>query len=114
VEARIPSAPAVAQTADLDALLVQDHVVFRSTAVGETYGRLIVVALVDPAGQRAVLDSTCERVYATATGGVCVTADRDVVTTYGITELNANLSPRSSSQLDGLPSRARMSHDGSR
>jgi hypothetical protein len=45
MEARIASTSAVAQTADLDALLVQDHVVFRSTAVGETYGRLSVVAL---------------------------------------------------------------------
>ncbi len=112
-EAQMASAPAVAQTSDLAALLAQDHVVFRSAALDDAYSRLSVVALGDPAGQRAVLDSTCERVYATPTGGVCLTADRGIVTTYGITELDANLSPTASSQLAGSPSRARMSRDGS-
>jgi hypothetical protein len=112
-EAQIASAPVVAQTSDPAALLAQDHVVFRSAALDDTYSRLSVVSLADPAGQRAVLDATCERVYATQTGGVCLTADRGIVTTYGITELDANLSPTNSSQLAGSPSRARMSRDGS-
>ena len=112
-DAQIASAPAVAQTSDLGALLAGDHVVFRSAALDDTYSRLSVVALADPAGQRAVLDSTCERVYATLTGGVCLTADRGIVTTYGMTELDANLSPTGSSPLAGSPSRARMSRDGS-
>jgi hypothetical protein len=59
------------------------------------------------------LDSNCERVYATATAGVCLTADRGVLTSYGITELDANLAPTGSSPLAGSPSRARMSRDGS-
>ena len=75
--------------------------------------KLSVVSLADPGGQRAVLDSTCERVYATQQDGVCLTADRGIVTTYGITELDANLSPTTSSQLTGSPSRARISKDGS-
>lgn len=112
-QAQMASAPAVAQTSDLAALLAQDHVVFRSAALDDAYSRLSVVALGDPAGQRAVLDSTCERVYATPNGGVCLTADRGIVTTYGITELDADLSPAASSQLAGSPSRARMSRDGS-
>ena len=112
-EAQTASAPAVAQTSDVAALLAQDHIVFRSAALDDTYSRLSVVALGDPAGRRAVLDSTCERVYATPTGGVCLTADRGIVTTYGITELDASLSPTGSSQLAGSPSRARMSRDGS-
>ena len=95
------------------ALLGSDHVVFRSTALGETYGKLSVVALADPGGPRAVLDSSCERVYATPTNGVCITADRGIVASYGITELNAKLLPQNSSELTGLPSRARISPDGS-
>ena len=105
-EAQMADAPAVSQTAHLDSILAQDRVVFRSTALGETYGRLSVVPLSNPSGSRVVLDSACERVYATATDGVCITADRGLVTAYGITELNSRLSPQSSSQLAGLPSRA--------
>ena len=112
-EEQISSAPAVAQTSDLAALLAQDHVVFRSAALDDTYSKLSVVSLADPGGQRAVLDATCERVYATQAGGVCLTADRGIVTAYGITELDANLSPTASTQLAGSPSRARMSPDGS-
>ena len=112
-DAQMANAPAVAQTSDLDALLAADHVVFRSTALGQSYGRLSVVALADPAGDRAVLDTSCERVYATAVNGVCITADRGIVPKYGITELNADLAPQGSSDLTGLPSRARISPDGS-
>lgn len=113
VQAEVSTSPVVAQTSDIDALLAEDHVVFRSTALGESYGKLSVVALADPSGDRAVLDSSCERVYATAINGVCITADRGIVATYGITELNARLAPQSSTELVGLPSRARISPDGS-
>jgi hypothetical protein len=81
--------------------------------LGTSYGKLSVAALADPAGDRVVLDSSCERVYATATDGVCITADRGIVPKYGITELNAKLAPQHSSDLVGLPSRARISPDGS-
>ena len=74
-------------------MLAQDRVVFRSTALGDTYGKLSVVALADPAGPRVVAGPGCERVYATATDGVCITADRGIVAKYGITELNARLGP---------------------
>jgi hypothetical protein len=111
--AEMDSAPSVPQTSDLDSMLAQDHLVFRSTALGDSYGKLSVVALADPGGDRVVLDSSCERVYATATDGVCITADRGIVPKYGITQLNAKLAPASSSDLTGLPSRARISLDGS-
>jgi hypothetical protein len=88
-------------------------VVFRSTALGPTYGKLAVVSLADPAGARVVLDSSCERVYATAVDGVCITAERGIVSKFGITELDPKLAPRDSQELNGLPSRARISPDGS-
>lgn len=112
-DSQMANAPAVAQTSDLQALLDQNHVVFRSTALGNSYGKLSVVSLADPTGDRAVLDSSCERVYATAANGVCITADRGIVPKYGITELNSVLAPQNSSELTGLPSRARISPDGS-
>ena len=112
-DTQMSSAPVVATSSDLDSLLAADRVVFRSTALGTSYGRLSVVALDDPSGERVVLDSNCERVYATATDGVCITAERGIVAKYGITELNARLAPENSSDLVGLPSRARISTDGS-
>lgn len=112
-QAQVSSAPPVQQATDLDSMLKVDHVVFRSTALGPTYGRLAVVALADPTGARVVLDSSCERVYATAVNGVCITAERGIVSKYGITELGPKLAPQSTQDLDGLPSRARISPDGS-
>lgn len=106
-------APVVAQAADPSAALATSHLVFRSTALGQTYGRLAVVPLSDPDGPRAVLASSCERVYATVTDGVCVTAQRGIAATYRVQMLDADLAPTTSSDLTGLPSRARMSKDGS-
>jgi hypothetical protein len=113
VDAQASNAPAVEQATDLGSMLATNHVVFRSTALGPTYGRLAVVALADPSGARVVLDSSCERAYATAVNGVCITAERGLVSKYGITELNAVLTPQGSQNLNGLPSRARISPDGS-
>ena len=48
VQAEISTAPAVARTSDIDAVLAEDHVVFRSTALGDSYGKLSVVTLADP------------------------------------------------------------------
>ncbi len=93
-------------------MLATDHLAFRSTALGPTYGKLAVVALADPSGARVVLDSSCERVYATAVNGVCITAERGIVSKYGITELGPQLAPDGTQDLNGLPSRARISPDG--
>lgn len=112
-DAQASNAPAVEQVTDLSSMLATDHVVFRSTALGPTYGKLAVVALADPSGARVVLDSSCERVYATAVNGVCITAERGIVSKYGITELGPTLAPQSTQDLNGLPSRARISPDGS-
>lgn len=96
---------------DPAALLAGPHVVFRNSVLGGDYGRLAAVPLGDPAGPRAVFDSSCERSYATADAGVCVTAKRGVVQTYGVSMLGPDLQPVSSAELVGLPSRARMSPD---
>jgi hypothetical protein len=102
-----------AEGADANKLLAAPHVVFRSTALGNSYGHVAVVALADPAGPRAILDASCERVYATARAGVCVTADRGVASTYGVATLDPSMTMGTGTELAGLPSRARMSPDGS-
>lgn len=107
------SAPTVAQAQDPGPILSTGHIVFRSTALGSSYGKLAVVRLSDPQGSRAVLASSCERVYATMSDGVCITATRGVVASYGVQMLDARLRPTTASVLTGLPSRARISRDGS-
>lgn len=99
--------------ADRASVLAEPHVVFRNSALGQDYGRLAAVPVADPGGPRAIFDISCERSYATATSGVCVTAKRGVVQTYGIAALGPQLEQVSATELVGLPSRARMSADGS-
>ena len=111
-DARIAGATGRA-SADPGRVLAQPHVVFRNSALGADYGRLAAVALDDPAGSRAIFDISCERSYATADSGVCVTAKRGVVQTYGLSMLDPQLQPVTATKLVGLPSRARMSKDGS-
>jgi dipeptidyl aminopeptidase/acylaminoacyl peptidase len=107
------TAPSPGTVADLGALLDAPRIVFRSTARDSTYGRLSVVALDAPDGPRASTDVECERVYATAAAGVCLAADRGVVTTYRTLTLDAGLRVTDEAPLTGLPSRARLSPDGS-
>lgn len=109
----IRAEPDPASVADLDDLLGAPRIVFRSTARDATYGRVSVVALEDPSGPRAVTDTRCERVFATATDGLCLTADRGAVTTYRTQVLDDRLAVLSTTPLTGEPSRARMSADGS-
>jgi hypothetical protein len=100
-------------SADRAQVLAESHVVFRNGALGADYGRLAAVTLADPTGPRAIFDISCERSYATAGSGVCVTAKRGVVQTYGVSMLGPQLQQVSATELVGLPSRARMSRDGS-
>ena len=101
-EARIASADGPA-SADRAEMLAAPHVVFRNSALGTDYGRLAAVSLSDPAGPRAVFDISCERAFATADAGVCVTAKRGVVQTYGVSMLGSELQQVNATELVGLP-----------
>ncbi|WP_213456069.1 TolB-like translocation protein [Rhizomonospora bruguierae] len=107
------SAPPVATLADANAVVAEPHLVFRSTALGTGYGEVAVVPLSDPAGPRAFTGASCERVYATADQTVCLSAERGLVTTYRAALLDRAWAPSRELPLTGLPSRARLSRDGS-
>ncbi|GAB2594699.1 PD40 domain-containing protein [Microlunatus antarcticus] len=105
------AAPTVS-TVPMADVLAGPHLVFRNATLGADYGKLAAVTLGDPGGARAFGSTSCERVYATASAGVCVTASGGIAPTYAVASLGPDLAPTSSAPLAGLPSRARMSVDG--
>jgi hypothetical protein len=107
------SAPPVATIADVKAVVAEPHLVFRSTALGTGYGTVAVVPLSAPDGPRAFTPAQCERIYATRQDAICLTAERGLVTSYQARLLNADWSARRDLPLQGVPSRARLSRDGS-
>jgi hypothetical protein len=87
---------------------------FRHTGVDGHYGQL---AWVDISQRQLVhyVDSLrCEVVYVAGGRGICLTADRGVFTTYSASLFDArNFQVSSGLALKGIPSRARVSLDGS-
>jgi hypothetical protein len=106
--ATAPQAP----RADLATVTAGPHLVFRDTALGESYGRLAVVPFDAPGGPRAVTGVSCERVYAAAGHAVCLSARRGITNTYKGEVLGADWARTADLPLTGLPSRARLSRDG--
>jgi Tol biopolymer transport system component len=111
--ASLAAAPAVSAGGDVTLLRSQPHLVFRSTALGQGYGQVAMVPLSEPGGPRAFTTASCERVYATAADAICLSADRGIVTTYKAQLLDTSWAPVRDLPLTGLPSRARLSRDGS-
>lgn len=103
----------VAPGEDLAALRAQPHLVFRNTALGEHYGRVAVVPIATPDRPRAFTPASCERIHATVDGAICLSAKRGLVTTYRAQLLDGGWQPTRSLPLTGIPSRARLSADGS-
>lgn len=94
------------------AVLAVPHLVVRNTALGPSYGALALVPLADPAGPRATTGLSCERVYAVRSGGLCLNANRGVVTKYTGRLFDRGLRPTGSVTIVGAPSRTRLSPDG--
>jgi hypothetical protein len=106
VAAKTANAPALAT------VLAGPHLVFRRTSLGPSYGKVAAVRLADPDGPPALSDTECERVHVTRGQGICLFADRGVITTYQARLLDARLSPTRELRIAGIPSRARVSPDG--
>jgi hypothetical protein len=106
-------APKVPVSTDLAALQKVPHIVFRSTADGVGDGKAAVVSLADPGGPRAFTADNCNRVYARRGVAVCLVAKRGLATTYEEQIYRGGWTPTVQAPLPGLPSRARISPDGS-
>ena len=106
--------PEKSGTPAIKALPAQSRVFFRYTGVDSHYGK---VAWTDSAHARQahfVESLNCEVVYVAGGRGICLTADRGVFTTYSASLFDARTFDVSSTfPLKGIPSRARVSIDGS-
>ncbi|WP_248580539.1 hypothetical protein [Nocardioides sp. InS609-2] len=109
---RIDSAPPVPRTS-LGAVVDGPRVVFRNTAIGNDYGLVAVVPLDDLTGPRAFTDVSCDRIDASPTGASCLVTKRGVVTRYAWLDLGPDLTVEDEHGIAGLPSRTRLSPDGS-
>jgi hypothetical protein len=89
------------------------HLYFRNTRLDEFYGRLVAVALDDVEGPRVSTGLACDRLAVAAGVGVCLTADRGVLTTYSAIVFDErDFSPTRTVPLGGIPSRVRLSPNG--
>jgi hypothetical protein len=80
---RTPVAASAAHAVPVSRALVgAPHIVFRDTARGAAYGRVGLVPLANPTARPAITGLSCDRVYVAGGRGVCLFANRGVITTY--------------------------------
>lgn len=106
------TAPSEVQTAPAGSWATGDRIVFRNTAPGQGYGLVASVPLTDPSGPRAITDVPCDRVDATAEEFSCLLTVRGIAPTYTGTLYRNDGSVIESWPLAGVPSRTRISPDG--
>jgi hypothetical protein len=102
---------------EIDADLLADlqagpHAVFVDTRVGPGYGHAALVDTSRP-DQVADTDMACDRVDMVGDRGICLRADRGVLTTYQAVVFDDQFQTVATYDLPGIPSRTRVSPDGS-
>ena len=88
------------------------RIVFRHTGIDSKNGVVAVVPLDDPGGPRAFTGVSCDRVAARPEGASCLLTDPGVAATYEGFELDADWQQVGDFDLPGIPSRTRLSPDG--
>jgi hypothetical protein len=105
--------PTPLPTVSLSQISGGPRIVFRNTEIGSDYGKVAMVSLTDPSGPRGITQTSCDRVYAAALRILCLSSNRGAVTSYGAQVLDAvNYQSIQTLDLTGIPSRARLSRDG--
>ncbi|HVW32971.1 MAG TPA: hypothetical protein VHL53_10570 [Acidimicrobiia bacterium] len=92
-------------------LMAGPHLLVRDMAAGNA-GFAGVLALSDPGGPRAVTDLPCARLYMAAGNGICLSDHGDILNPYKVVFFGPDFKPRATGNLQGVPSRARVSADG--
>jgi hypothetical protein len=94
-------------------IAAKPHLVFRHTGVDRSYSALSLASLESGGGgERAAAGLTCERVSFSMGMGICLQADRGVMTTYKGVLFDRAFTPGRTIKLEGAPSRTRISPDG--
>lgn len=106
------SAPPTVERTTVDSIEAGPRIVFRHTGIDNKTGLVAMVALDDPSGPRAFTDVPCDRVYAVPGEASCLQTERGVVTKYVAQQLDADWQVADRAPLPGLPSRTRLSPDG--
>lgn len=112
VSAVIAQRTAATATAARSVVLARPYVVFRSLDRKAHAGELASTALAAPGRARIRSGRVCARVYANATGGICVARGRSLLGAYEAQLLAPDGHVRHRIDLSGIPSRARVSPDG--
>lgn len=108
-------APPAALAPPLDPAELLDErprLLFRRTTLDQDNGSLAVAPLDRPDDIRLIRPLQCERVHMAAGRGVCLTADRGVITTYGAVLFDESFQQRATLPLAGVPSRTQVAPDG--
>jgi Tol biopolymer transport system component len=88
------------------------QLLFRNAITDKTFGKLAVASLANPDQVRAVTDLSCDRVYYTHGSGLCLTATSSFANSYEAKIFDADFHVTKTLKLPGIPSRARISRDG--
>lgn len=96
----------------LKSLGANPHVLFRTTRLGQGYGHLVAVPRDTPSGPRYETALECERLDMAGGAGVCLRAERGMQTSYSAIIFDSNYRPTHTLKLSGIPSRVRVSPDG--
>lgn len=99
--------------ADLDAVTDVPHVVFRRTAPGPEHGLVAMAPLTDPAGPRAFSTIAGDRIDAVNGAASCLRTVRGIATRFEAELLDESWESVRTWPLPGVPSRTRLSDDGS-
>jgi len=112
--ARTGAPTSAADAASLSAIASQPHLVFLSTAVGDTYGKVSLASLGADDSPRAGTTLECERVYFAAGRGLCLGNNTigGFLSSYSAYSFDESFTPKATFRQPGSPSRVRISPDG--
>jgi hypothetical protein len=112
--AQAGSAPAPAAKDSVAAVEAEPHVLFRNLSAAAQAGYVGLAPLSDPNGSRQITGYECRRLYMAAGRGLCLAEDEhDPLTPYKARFFGPDFTTVHELPLAGLPSRARVSADGS-
>jgi Tol biopolymer transport system component len=88
------------------------QLLFRNAITDKTFGKLAIASLSNPDHVRAVSDLSSDRVYYARGSGLCLTATSSFANSYEAKIFDADFHVTKTLKLPGIPSRARISRDG--